>query len=172
MKKTLLPVILILVLGIGGYFTLFYNPDDENDPSDPKEQMLSSDEDNNEENEEVDPDALEREQRLVERARPAEFVDLNYTSRRNLLNETIVEGSFSNNAELTMYSEFQLMVYFSNTEGYFVDSASQVVFEQIVPGETAPFKIKQKGPRKAGVSVKIIKAKADDIPKALQEDPA
>jgi|GEM_PF-4483037 len=170
MKKTLLPVILILVLGIGGYFTLFYNPDQESNSKGEQEQVDTSSSDTEEETAETDPMALEREQRLAERARPGEFVNLNYTSRRNLLGESIVEGSLSNSAELTMYSEFQMMVYFADAEGYFVDSASQVVFEQIVPGETAPFKLKQKGPRKAEVSVKIIKAKADDIPKALQED--
>ena len=67
-----------------------------------------------------------------------------------------------------MYKDFQLMIYFRDSEGMITDSASQVVFEQLTPGETAPFKIKEKAPRKVDIMVQIADAKAEDIPKELR----
>ncbi len=168
MNKTIIPIILIAVLGVGGYF-IFFNDKGEGENSQKTEHVEGNDTDSTQQDEpETNPLVLEREQRLNERARPQEFVALNYQNRRNLLGEVIIEGSLTNNSELTMYKDFQLMVYFRNSDGMISDSASQIVFEQLTPGETAPFKLKEKGARKTTVTVQIVDAKAEDIPKELR----
>lgn len=170
MKKTLIPIILIAVIGVGGYF-FFFNDKGEDDSKNKTENVEGNDSggDSTKQDEpETNPLVLEREQRLNERARPQDFVALNYQDRRNLLGEVIVEGSLTNNSELTMYKDFQLMVYFRNSDGMISDSASQIVFEQLTPGETAPFKLKEKAARKTTVTVQIVNAKAEDIPKELR----
>lgn len=169
MKKTLLPIVLVIALAVTGYF-VFFNGKGEDDPKNGTEQVESGDTSDSSASEEDEPSPLEleREQRLNERARPQEFVALNYQDRRNLLGEVVIEGSLTNNSELTMYKDFQLMIYFRDSEGMITDSASQVVFEQLTPGETAPFKIKEKAPRKVDIMVQIADAKAEDIPKELR----
>ncbi len=168
MKKTLIPIILILTLALGVYFIFFYDKGD-SAPATGTENVDANGLDSaGTSTDEPSPLELEREQRLNERARPQDFVALNYQDRRNLLGEVIIEGSLTNNSELTMYKDFQLMIYFRDSEGMITDSASQVVFEQLTPGEKAPFKIKEKAPRKAAVMVQIATATAEDIPRELK----
>jgi hypothetical protein len=106
---------------------------------------------------------LEREQRIKEHARPGEFVEVQFEARKNILGETVAEGTLKNNAELTSYRDLQLMIYFENEEGDPIDSASQVVFEKILPGKKTEFKVKEKGPRKAkNVSIRVHDALVED----------
>ena len=173
MKKSLIPIVLVLALAAGAYFIFFYDngekADGKGDQTESREGGGQDREGNSEEEDDPSPLELEREQRLNERARPHEFVALNYNDRRNLLGEVVIEGSLTNNAELTMYRDFQLMIYFLDSDGGKTDSASVGVFEEITPGETAPFKVKQKGPRKTEILVKIQEAAAEDIPKVFQK---
>lgn len=96
-----------------------------------------------------DEEELERTKMLKEHARPAEFVKVDFAHRRNILGETVVEGTLVNQAELTTYRDLQLVLYFDNAEGVAMDSASEVVFETIMPQKQTTFRLKQKGPRKA-----------------------
>ena len=173
MKKSLIPIVLVLALAAGAYFIFFYDTgektDGKGDQTESREGRKGREGTDGEGTDDPSPLELEREQRLNERARPREFVALNYNDRRNLLGEVIIEGSLTNNAELTMYRDFQLMIYFLDSEGDKTDSASVGVFEEITPGETAPFKVKQKGPRKSEILVKIQEAAAEDIPKVFQK---
>lgn len=166
MKKLALP--LILLLG-GGIFAVWYF-------------VLPSDSDNNhatgihsDSTNTGDPDDVpfgdppseeekEREKLLREHARPQEFIVLTYSTRKNLLGETVIEGSMTNNAEATAYRDLQMIMYFDNADGIPIDSASQTVFEQMLPGGKAEFRLKEKGPRKAKEVRLLIKDAVVDQP--------
>lgn len=152
MKKLALP--LILLIG-GGIFAVWYFVLPSDSTPEPEKNGIHADSTASGDPDDVpfgDPpseEELEREKLLREHARPQEFIVLTYSTRRNLVGETVIEGNMTNNAELTAYRDLQLMIYFDNTDGIAIDSASQTVFEQMVPGGKAEFKLKEKGPRKA-----------------------
>lgn len=159
MKKLLLPTILILVLAVGGYFVFFVDQNEEN--KDGKETVEMTDEQENtseEEPKQPTEEELKKQKRLMEHARPQEFIDLRYSSKRNIVGESVIEGSFLNNAELTTYNDLRLMIYFENEDGDPVDSASQVVFGTMAPGEKVDFRLKEKGPRKTEVRLDLVEA--------------
>lgn len=164
MKRILLPIILVAVLAVGGYFVFFYGQGGADSSDSGEGSELAEGGQGSEMAEELppSPEEIARQQRLIERARPMEFVDMRYTSRRNLLMETIIEGTLENNAELTAYKDLQLMIYFVDEEGKKLDSASQVIFETLSPGAKVPFKLKEKGPRKADVRLDLLDANALD----------
>ncbi|HHG85179.1 MAG TPA: hypothetical protein ENJ82_10580 [Bacteroidetes bacterium] len=152
MKKVLLPLIIAVSLSFGVYFMFFYNNSKAiekvtlNQPGTPA--PFTAD-DTIPFGDPPDGDALEREQLLMEHARPEKFITVEFEDRRNILRETILEGTLRNEATLTTYNNFQMMIYFEDAEGSVLDSASQLIFETIMPKKEVTFRIKQKGPRKA-----------------------
>lgn len=163
MKKTLVPAILVLALAVGGYFMFLYEPGEKGDSE--GQEQVEADSNAVALPAQPTPEDLRRQQRLDEHARPNDFIATNFKSRRNLLGEAIIEGSFTNNAELTIYQDFQVMIYFEDELGNVADSASQVVFETIKPGEMVEFRLKEKQPKRTEVRLKVLEAKTQDVPK-------
>lgn len=168
MKKILPVTAILVVLAIGAYFLFFYDQSEpngnENGTEDTRPGPIAPG-DSTIEDEQPSELEVRREKLLKEHARPDEFVQLSFDYKKNLLGETIVEGQLTNNAELTTYRDFQLMVYFDDSESDVLDSASQVVFAEVKPGAKTDFKLKHKGPRRA----KSIRLKLSDA-KVVQTD--
>ncbi len=168
MKKTLIPALIVLAVAAGVYVMFFMDRGEDGETSDPNTELAEGEGPEDTLPPAPTPEELRRQQRLNEHARPHEFITLNYSSRRNLLGEAVIEGSMSNTAELTKYSDMRLVIYFDDELGNTADSASQVVFEQIKPGETTEFRMKEKQPKRTEVRLRIAEAEADDVPKRDQ----
>ena len=153
MKKLILP--LILVIGGGLFAGWYFYLDGKDDKPETENTVVSDSAKGGSDSDDVpfgDPpteEELNREKLLREHARPSEFIMITFGNRKNILGETVVEGTMTNNAELTTFRDLQLMLYFEDGSGQPIDSASQTVFERMPPGGKAEFKLKEKGPRKA-----------------------
>jgi hypothetical protein len=167
MKKLFLPLILLLgAAAIAGWYVFLR---DDGDAANGRNGVFSDSGKAGQDTDDVpfgDPpteEELNREKLLREHARPQEFIILSYAARKNLLGETVIEGSLTNNAELTAYRDLRLIIYFDDNAGNAIDSAGQTVFDKIAPGGgKAEFKLKEKGPRKAReVRVKLKDAIVD-----------
>jgi transmembrane sensor len=53
----------------------------------------------------------------IERKNPAQFLSNNYTWRKNLINQSVIEGTLTNNAELAAYTKIVLNVTYSKPNG-------------------------------------------------------
>lgn len=158
MKHLLLPTLLIALLAVGFYF--FYPTELSQPPAESGESSLVEGEiEKSEEPLKPSPEELLQQQRLIEHARPQEFIEVKYETKKNLLGESIIEGTFLNQSEMTTYRDVQLMIYFQNENGVSVDSASQMVFEVLERGVPKEFRLKERGPKKTKAVLNIGQAK-------------
>ncbi|MEM0997246.1 MAG: hypothetical protein AAGN35_09215 [Bacteroidota bacterium] len=166
MKKLALPIVVVLVVGAGTAFYFLRDPGEAALKSNNQEQTVPDGmtaQDSVPFGDPPSPDELEREQKLKEHARPGDFIEVQFEARKNILGETVAEGTLKNKAELTAYRDLQLMLYFEDELGEPLDSASQVIFEKILPDGETKFKIKQKGPRKSkGLNIRVHDAVVED----------
>jgi hypothetical protein len=154
-KRKLMIALAILTIAIGAYFLLFVGKDTpagtDNNPS-----VLSSDS-----LDQLDTEILrEREAQLREASMPEDFLQISIDPKKNLLGESVIEGTIENRASTTTYKDFELMIYWQDEVGAVMDSAAEVVFERLEAGEKLDFKTKRKGPRKSkAIQVKLRGAK-------------
>ena len=71
----------------------------------------------------------------------------------------VVEGTMTNNAQLTTYREVRMMMYFDDSESAVMDSTAKVLFESLAPGAKSAFKLKEKGPKRSK-SIRLMVADA------------
>ncbi len=147
-NKFLIPIAALLVLG-AGYFAFFYDKGEDPKPE-PKEEKIVVADSVAAPSRPADPtkDEMHRLKLMSERTRPSEYIGLMVDPKKNILGESVIEGTITNKSEFSAYQEFELMIYWIDEEGTVLDSAAEVVFKSIEPGASAAFKTKRKGPKK------------------------
>lgn len=80
-----------------------------------------------------------------ERQNPTEFLSVEGTYKKNLLDEWVVEGTIQNTASIATYKDVVLkIVYYTKTQTE-LGSEEKSVIEYFRPNTSQPFKIKTKG---------------------------
>jgi hypothetical protein len=157
-KKIILVVIALLALGASGLLLYQYWPGDHTGATDSGTAQADGSLDA------VDQEIkAHREAVLRELDKPADFLEVHVDPKKNLFGESVLDGSIRNKATATRYHDIELMIYWQDEVGAVMDSAAEIIFEDLDPGETLDFKTKRKGPRKSkAILVKLHGAKADE----------
>lgn len=144
MKKSLLPIVLLLTLGIGGYF-LFVHKDN---PENPAPNALVTDATTNPAEEKPKTkDEIEAETRRKEALNPAKYIKLDYSFKKKLLGGYEATGSVFNDATETYYKDTEVRMYFLDANGEKLDSTSHIVFKEFGPGDRVPFEMQSDNPK-------------------------
>jgi hypothetical protein len=94
-----------------------------------------------------------------EKNNPARFLVVNNHDRKNLIGQTVVIGTLSNQATVCWYKDVELKLSFFSKTGVKLDEGLETVYENIGPGKTVKFKTKYFAP-KGTDSVAVIVTKA------------
>lgn len=89
--------------------------------------------------EEVSKETAARE---LERKRPADYLAHTFTWKKNVLNQTIIEGTVTSRALHTAYTNVQLKVTIQTRNGRTVEKELGILgLTKVLPGATVPFKV-------------------------------
>lgn len=96
----------------------------------------------------------------VEQNNPVRFLKIWVKDKKNLIGQTVVQGTVSNNAKVVTYKDINLKLsYFSKT-GTMVQQDRTVIYDSVAPGKSIKFKTKEFAAKGAdSVGVEIIGAK-------------
>lgn len=163
MKKTLVPVLLVLSLGIGSYFLFFY----ESSPAETKPGTEENSKERYNQRAREDSSGYEARLRMERQAKesreseePSKYLELNFDYRNNLLGESVLEGKVKNRAELSSFRDITLRIIFFDKKTNVLDSTSQVINETLAPGQDHSFKYKIKSPKGTkAADMKVAEAK-------------
>lgn len=166
-KKRYLPYILVLiaiVAGIGGFFIWKQsNPDYEPDTSSGDELNISipQTQPQPEPVREKTPEELKAELAVKEQSSPSIYLDVNGTYRKNLIGETVLEGTITNTATAAVFKDIEVKAGFVAQSGTVLEEKTFTVYVMLGPSQSAPFKIKVNAPKQTeSVSINIFNATA------------
>lgn len=95
-----------------------------------------------------------------EKKNPVAFLSVNSRDKQNLVGQTVIKGSVSNNAKVCAYKDVQLELSFFSKTGTLLLQTNETVYDKIEPGKSASFKAKEFAPKGAdSVAIKVTGAK-------------
>ena len=98
----------------------------------------------------------------TEKKNPKRFLSVEGHDRKNLLRQTVIKGTISNNAKVASYKDVDVELSFYSKTGALLEKDHEVVYETIAPGTKADFKTKFYTPRGTdSVTLKIVGAKSE-----------
>lgn len=97
-----------------------------------------------------------------EKNNPARFLVVNNRDRKNLIGQTVVIGTLTNQATVCWYKDVELKLTFFSKTGVKLDEGLETVYENIGPGKTIKFKTRYFAPKDTdSVAVLVTKAVGD-----------
>lgn len=97
-----------------------------------------------------------------EKNNPARFLVVNNRDRKNLIGQTVVIGTLTNQATVCWYKDVELKLAFFSKTGVKLDEGLETVYENIGPGKTVKFKTRYFAPKGTdSVAVLVTKAVGD-----------
>ena len=103
-----------------------------------------------------------------EKKNPVTFLTVNSRDRKNIIGQTVVKGTITNNATVCWYKDVELHLSFYSKTAVKLDEGIETVYEDIAPGKTVKFKTKYFSP-KGTDSVAIVVRKAVGEVKGVQK---
>jgi len=98
----------------------------------------------------------------LEQANPNAYIKGSFQYRSNLLDETVVTGTFINTATLASYKDLQVDIAWFSKTNTAVETQRRTLFEYLSPGQTVSCKWKLSGPsRYDRVEVTLVTATAN-----------
>jgi len=97
---------------------------------------------------------------VSEKKTPARFLTVGGHDKRNLLGQTVIKGTLTNNAKVVTYKDIDVELAFYSKTGALLEKDHEVIFETITPGDSKNFKTKYFAPKGTdSVALKVINAK-------------
>ncbi len=98
----------------------------------------------------------------TEKKNPKLFLTVSGHDKRNLIGQTVVKGTLSNNAKVASYKDVEIRLSFYSKTGTLLEEDPETIFESIAPGKTADFKTKYFAPKGTdSVAIKVMGAKTE-----------
>lgn len=98
----------------------------------------------------------------TEKKNPQRFLSVEGHDRKNLLRQTVIKGTISNNAKVASYKDVDVELSFYSKTGALLEKDHEVIYETIAPGNKTDFKTKYFAPKGTdSVALKIIGAKTE-----------
>lgn len=83
----------------------------------------------------------------IEKKDPGRFLKVTGNSRKNVLQQTVVNGKIYNNAKVASYKDIKIKIQFYSKTGALLEEDADVVYESIHPGGSVSFKSKYFAPK-------------------------
>ena len=97
-----------------------------------------------------------------EKKNPVMFLSVNSRDKRNLIGQTVVKGSVTNNAKVCSYKDVQLEVSFYSKTGTLLEKGNETVYDEIAPGRSGEFKFKNFTPKGTdSIAIRVLAAKTN-----------
>lgn len=98
----------------------------------------------------------------TEKKNPKRFLTVSGHDKRNLIRQTVINGTISNTAKVVSYKDVDVELTFFSKTGALLEKDHEVIYETIAPGNTASFKTKYFAPKGTdSVGLKILGAKTE-----------
>ena len=97
-----------------------------------------------------------------EKKSPDRFITVSGHDKRNLIGQTVVKGTLSNNAKVITFKDIELELSFFSKTGALLEKDHETIYESIGPGGSTNFKTKYFAPRGTdSVALKVTGAKSE-----------
>lgn len=97
-----------------------------------------------------------------EKKNPTAFLKATSHDKRNLIGQTVIKGTVTNNAKVCTYKDVELELSFFSKTGTLLEKDNETVYDEIAPGKSANFKTKYFAPKGTdSVGIKIVSAKTN-----------
>ncbi len=98
----------------------------------------------------------------TEKKNPKRFLTVSGHDKKNLIRQTVINGTISNSAKVVSYKDVDVELCFYSKTGALLEKDHEVIYETIAPGTTANFKTKYYAPKGTdSVALKILGAKTE-----------
>lgn len=95
-----------------------------------------------------------------EKKNPTAFLKVSSKDKHNLIGQTVIKGTVSNNAKVCVYKDVELELSFFSKTGVLLEKDNETVYEVIEPGKSADFKSKYFAPKGTdSIAIKVTGAK-------------
>ena len=96
----------------------------------------------------------------TEKKNPVRFLSVSGHDKRNLIGQTVIKVTLTNNAKVVSYKDVDVELSFFSKTGTLLEKDHEVVYETITPGNTSSFKTKYFAPKGTdSVAMKVVAAK-------------
>lgn len=97
----------------------------------------------------------------IERESPLKFLSVVGKDKKNIIGQTVVNGTIINKATAIAYKNFSIRVSFYSKTGTLLEEDEETIMEQVGPGDEIEFKSKFFAPKDSEeVKLKVVSAKA------------
>ena len=96
----------------------------------------------------------------TEKKNPSRFIIVSGHDKRNLIGQTVVKGTLTNNAKVSSYKDVELELSFYSKTGALLEKDRETIYETLAPGDSRNFKTKYFAPKGTdSVALKVTGAK-------------
>ena len=98
----------------------------------------------------------------TEKKNPQLFITVSGHDKRNLIGQTVVKGTLSNNAKVSSFKDVDLEISFYSKTGALLEKDKETIYETLAPGDSKNFKTKYFAPKGTdSVALKVTGAKSE-----------
>lgn len=97
----------------------------------------------------------------TEKKSPARFIVVSGHDKKNLIGQTVIKGTITNNAKVCTYKDVNVELAFYSKTGTLLEKDRETIFESLAPGDSKDFKTKYFAPKGTdSVALTVIDAKS------------
>ncbi len=98
----------------------------------------------------------------TEKKNPELFISVSGHDKRNLIGQTVVKGTLTNNAKVSSFKDVNLELSFFSKTGALLEKDHETIYETLEPGDNKSFKTKYFAPKGTdSVALKVTGAKSE-----------
>jgi hypothetical protein len=96
----------------------------------------------------------------TEKKSPTRFLTVSGHDKKNILGQTVIKGTLSNNAKVSSYKDIDVELSFYSKTGTLLEKDHEIVYETLTPGNSTNFKTKYFAPKGTdSIAMKVVNAK-------------
>ena len=98
----------------------------------------------------------------TEKKNPARFIMVNGHDKHNILGQTVIKGTLTNNAKVASFKDVEIELAFYSKTGALLEKDAEIIFETLAPGKSENFKTKYFAPKGTdSVALRVTGAKVE-----------
>lgn len=98
----------------------------------------------------------------IEKKNPLRFLSVSSHDKRNLLGQTVINGTIKNTASVAVYKDIEIEISFYSKTNALLEKDIETIYDAIGPGKESDFKTKYRAPKGTdSVSLRVLKAKSE-----------